>query len=471
MPWRSAAVVGACVLVLLRSAVFVCYEHAHFDSDQAVLGLMARDIVTGDGFPLFYYGQQYLLAIEAWLAAPFVLLLGASVLAIKLPLVILNLILVAILVVRLIDDEALSPMAAFTASLFIALPPPITASRLVEAGGGQIEPFVWVMVLWLLRGRAFWFGVVLAIGTLNREFTLYAPMALAMIAALQRRLFSRDLIARGLIALAGFALVIVVVQGLTPYAANYFSAVRRPAVNPADMVAIGSRVVPFITGSLAVIFGARADVLADYNIRSSLHVGAPWIALVLILAAALMTARLPAISRVVTARSSLAIYLLLVGLQAAVMPLLLRESGGMLIRYALLSLFLPVGASAYYLRRETREAFRVTFIALVAVWASVAALDHGRLIHEYVTRTPANTFRELAIHLEGQGRRYGWADYWTAYHVTYLTDRRVTLVPYDLVRIPRDRGLVEVRRDSAVRIQREPCEAGTKVREWYICKD
>ena len=228
---RWTAVALACGVVILRSAVFVAYEHSHFDSDQAILGLMARDIVTRDGFPLFYYGQQYLLAIEAWLAAPFVLLLGASVLAIKLPLVILNLILIAILVARLIDDEALSPAAALTASLFITLPPPITASRMVEAGGGQIEPFVWVMVLWLLRGRAFWFGVMLAIGVLNREFTIYAPVALAVIAAGKRRLLNRDLIKRGLVALIGFALVTTAVQLLIPFAANYFPAVRRPQIS------------------------------------------------------------------------------------------------------------------------------------------------------------------------------------------------------------------------------------------------
>jgi hypothetical protein len=153
------------------------------------------------------------------------------------------------------------------------------------------------------------------------------------------------------------------------------------------------------------------------------------------------------------------------------MPLLIRESGGMLIRYALLVLFLPVGAAVYYLRRETRRSFRVTFVALVVLWAGAAAVDHVRLLHEYVTRPPANTFRELAIHLESQRHRYGWADYWTAYHLTYLTDRRVVLAPYDLVRIPRDRDLVEQHRDVAVRIQPEPCAVGTRLRQWYICRN
>jgi hypothetical protein len=447
------------------------YEHSHFDSDQAILGLMARDIVTREGFPLFYYGQQYLLAIEAWLAAPFVLLIGASVLAIKLPLLVLNLILAAVLVARLVDEEALSPWAALIASLLIAMPPPIPASRMLEASGGHIEPFVWVILLWLLRGRPFWFGVVLAIGVLNREFTIYAPVALAILAASQRRLFTRDLIRRGLVALGAFVLVVAAVLLLIPFAANYFPVVRRPEIAVGDGLAIGSRILPFITGSLATIFGTRADALADYNVRSTLRVGHPWVAIVIGIAAAVLIARLPVLRRASNPRSSLAVYLLLVGLQAVLMPLLIPESGGMLIRYALLSLFLPVGAAAYYLGRETSATPRVAFMTLMVVWAGAGALDHGRLILEYLTRPPANTYRELAIYLERQGHRYGWADYWTAYHVSFLTDRRVVLAPYDVVRIPRDRDLVEAHRESAVRVQREACAEGARLRQWYICRN
>ncbi len=44
--------------VLLRGAVFVWWEQASFDSDQAVTGLMAKHLSEGLAFPLFFYGQN-----------------------------------------------------------------------------------------------------------------------------------------------------------------------------------------------------------------------------------------------------------------------------------------------------------------------------------------------------------------------------------------------------------------------------
>ena len=460
----------SCLLVLFRSAVFVFYEQAHFDSDQAVVGLMARDIVTFSGFPLFFYGQQYLLGIESWVAAPFLLLLGTTVFALKLPLLLVNMLIAALLVVTLIKEAGLTTPAAAAASLFVALPFPIAASRMLEASGGQLEPFVWVLVLWLLRHRAFWFGVTLGIGVLNREFTVYAPVALAIIAASQRRLFNRDVLRRALFAAAGAAVVFTLVQLLIPFSTNYFPAVRQPDVSLPGLPAIASRIVPLATDNLAVVFGLRRDGLANFNIRSALDTGHPWLVVVLGIAAAVIVGRMSFAKIGPAQRSSFAIYLSLVGLQAVVAPLVLTESGGMLIRYTLLSAFLVVGLAALYLRRETNVAWRAALLGLLFVWGAASASDHVRLAHEYGTRRPANVFRELALHLEQHGHRYGWADYWTAYHVTFLSDTRVVLTPSDVVRIDRYRQLVEANRDSAIRIQRDPCDGGTRLRQWYICK-
>ena len=62
--------------VLFRACIFVFWEHSNFDSDQAVMGLMAKHIVEGRAFPVFFYGQYYILGVEAWLAAPLFLLAG-----------------------------------------------------------------------------------------------------------------------------------------------------------------------------------------------------------------------------------------------------------------------------------------------------------------------------------------------------------------------------------------------------------
>ena len=57
-------------LVVMRSAVFVFWSGSHFDSDQAVTGLMAKHLSELRAFPVFLYGQTYMLEVEAWLAAP-----------------------------------------------------------------------------------------------------------------------------------------------------------------------------------------------------------------------------------------------------------------------------------------------------------------------------------------------------------------------------------------------------------------
>ncbi|MEQ4302492.1 hypothetical protein ABNF97_14035 [Plantactinospora sp. B6F1] len=54
------------------------------NSDEALIGLMATDIAAGDAAPAFLYGQHYMGAIEAWLAAPTVWLTGPSVPALRL---------------------------------------------------------------------------------------------------------------------------------------------------------------------------------------------------------------------------------------------------------------------------------------------------------------------------------------------------------------------------------------------------
>src|SRR5690242_7622220 len=101
--WRIVLAV-AILLILIRSAVFVFWPESDFDSDQAVHGLMAKHISEGRAFPVFMYGQNYMLAVEAWLAAPVFLIAGVSVTALKLPLLMLNVV-IAVLLLRIFSRE------------------------------------------------------------------------------------------------------------------------------------------------------------------------------------------------------------------------------------------------------------------------------------------------------------------------------------------------------------------------------
>ena len=191
---------------------------------------MAKHIAELRAFPVFMYGQSYLLAVEAWLAAPFFVLFGASVATLKLPLLLINIV-VAILLIRIFSREVgLKPDLALLATIFFVLPAPGTAAQLVEASGENIEPFLYIVLIWLLRNRPNWCGLILGIGFLNREFTIYGLAALLTIEAAHGVLFTREGIMRRLRMFRTTAEVWLLVTWLKQY-----SSAAGPGTSLADL--------------------------------------------------------------------------------------------------------------------------------------------------------------------------------------------------------------------------------------------
>lgn len=46
-------------LVVLARLPYLLSEHVFFDGDEAMLGIMGRDLITGRNIPFYFYGQQY----------------------------------------------------------------------------------------------------------------------------------------------------------------------------------------------------------------------------------------------------------------------------------------------------------------------------------------------------------------------------------------------------------------------------
>src|SRR5215470_8454656 len=122
---RSALSINGVVLVLVffRMIVWVAWEQSYFDSDQATTGLMAKHLAELKAFPLFFYGQQYMLGVESWLVAPLFVVFTPSVFLLKLPLVAINVAVALLLVMTLVRGVGLSPRMSLVASLFFLLPP------------------------------------------------------------------------------------------------------------------------------------------------------------------------------------------------------------------------------------------------------------------------------------------------------------------------------------------------------------
>lgn len=82
--WKEALLLGLiCLLAMALKAALILTERVPFNSDEAVVALMARHILQGER-PVFFYGQAYMGSLDAWLVALAFRLLGQQIWAIRL---------------------------------------------------------------------------------------------------------------------------------------------------------------------------------------------------------------------------------------------------------------------------------------------------------------------------------------------------------------------------------------------------
>src|SRR4030095_10097737 len=167
----------------------------------------------GSAFPLFFYGQTYGLAVESWVAAPFFLIAGPTVVALRLSMLVWNIAFALLVMIGLARDAGLRPWSAFVAALFFLAAPLEISLQLMTA----IEPFVCIGLLWFLRRNPFWFGGGLAIGFRNRRFTLSAVPFLLAVEVVMGEL-NRVRLREWLVSMAIFFAVWEVIEALKPLA-------------------------------------------------------------------------------------------------------------------------------------------------------------------------------------------------------------------------------------------------------------
>ena len=475
------------LVVVARSAVPVFWPQSQFDADQAITGLMAKHLSELRAFPVFYYGQSYMLAVEAWVTAPFFLLFGVSATALRLPLLLINLGVACLLLRTLERETGLRPWLALIPVLFFALPPPGTTAHLLEANGGTVEPFAYVLLIWLTRRRPALCGLVFGVGFLQREFALYGLLALLAIEALEGTLFTRVGLKARLVLLRTAAEVWLVVQWLKWYSSaagpgTTMADVYRPRDNVLelanricwDLATLPRGAWRMLTEHWPVLFGTRVLPLTDFGIGSEAHQGLPGTGFVL---GAMALVALAGIARGARQARSwklpdpFSAYLVLVALLSAAGYVVGRcgEVDFVVMRYELLSILGAVGLGAWFLRVERSVLLRRIWIGLACATVAVAALAQGRLLAEYVRHPPESAKQQIVKQLEARGVQYAYSDYWTAYPITFLTNERI-IVASDFVRIRQYNTIVDAHRAEAVTISRTPCEGGRPIiRGVYIC--
>jgi hypothetical protein len=82
---REALAVAALLLIAAALRLgLAAHGWPYLNSDEAVLGLMSMDIARSGAHPIFSYGQNYIGAFQAYLAAPLFTLLHGDPLALRL---------------------------------------------------------------------------------------------------------------------------------------------------------------------------------------------------------------------------------------------------------------------------------------------------------------------------------------------------------------------------------------------------
>lgn len=468
----AAAVAAAWGLVIARSLVFVAYEQALFDSDQAIIGLMAKHLAEGRAFPLFYYGQSFLLGVEAWLAVPVFWVAGVSVGALHVSLLLTNLAAVTLLVVGLVRHGGLRPAEAVAASAFFAFAPPFTSALLLTANGANVEPFFFLLVLWFLRDRPLWFGCVLGVGFLTREFTIYAVPVLLVAQAMERRLLNMQAARQWLLVAVSFAAVVAGVDALTPFSDPRGPGTRgivtiRPlseAQNlsdranldigefPSRIVAMAIHHIPRLAGSVA----------PSGELRS-------WLTWAIVIVVAMALVRALASWDFRQQRFPFGLYLLGIGLAAAAGYIVTRPAGEDTPRYYLLALFIPVGAVATFFANERQRWLRRAMLAAILAWAAVTGVDHAREFARFRSGAEPDEARAIADALLARHVQVAQAGYWRAYKLTFMTGERVKIAATGLSRIDEYERLAAQAGPALRAIQDEPCTGGIPVATAFLC--
>jgi hypothetical protein len=212
----TAGIVAACVLLSIAFKTFLLARRAFpFNADEAIVGLMARHILSGE-WPTFFYGQAYLGSTDAFLAAAGFAVFGPQVDVIRAVQVLLYGATVGTTVV-LAGRAGLGPWGQAAAGLLMAVPVVNTTLYTTVSIGGYGEALllgnlILLLTLTLARGRPrlWWcgaWGVLAGVAFWTFGLTLvYSAPAILYLATRWKDASTRVWIARGGTLAAGFLL-------------------------------------------------------------------------------------------------------------------------------------------------------------------------------------------------------------------------------------------------------------------------
>ena len=455
-----------CGLILLTRLAFVLKGPLHFDSDQAIMGLMASDIAEGKSFPFYFWGQRYLMALESWWVAPFFWFFGATITTLKFPLLLLNLFTYLILYESLVRSKEASFKDAFLILLPLTSTSVVLSSRLVEAQGANIEPLLYVSILWLIRTHPFLLGALSGIFFVHREFSLYPLVALLIC----HYLFSENSLKKKLtfyfLVFVTFVSGVVLLKSL----GNQLTPIGIEVTS--KTLSFGKPLKCFwnvISDTLPAFFGFESHSYREFNLLSdisALPVAVRWLGILFLFGIILKSFYLLKKSRLSFFKQHpLPFYWLLTG-GLALMAYVFISPGDdlMTFRYQLVGIYFFLGLFALVFHTQLRTQVLCVLICF-ALLNSARAIE---LAWEQFSHPPHDEYSELAEALAHQHLTIGWGDYWVSYYLTFASKKSLFFATKNS-RTPDWEKIIEISPERKVTIQKEPCTNGNKVVKWYLC--
>lgn len=184
------------LLGLAPRLLLLVHSNAGIESDEAIVGLMAKHITEGAGIPAFYYGQSYMGSLEAIIAALYFFIFGINNWALKAVPLTFSLILIALS--YLIALEMKGKTSARIAALCTAIAPSSLIIWSLKARGGFIETlvigsFALLLTIKICKNKSsdikddasLWWGIAFSLGLgwwTNNQIVFYiAPIGIILL--------------------------------------------------------------------------------------------------------------------------------------------------------------------------------------------------------------------------------------------------------------------------------------------------
>jgi len=154
-----------------------------------------------------------------------------------------------------------------------------------------------------------------------------------------------------------------------------------------------------------------------------------------------------------SSRLSLPLYLIIAAVgQVVLYALFIATNETVLVRYVLMVPLALVGVFALALLEAERHSTKRGAVMITAVILSLTLsnlVQTARLTYAQVSNPVPSPAALIAEYLIDHGYRYGWANYWDAYAVSFISNERVIISGSDHSRITRYRELLKEHENEA----------------------